>query len=349
MAAARRAAPAALLAVLALVAAGCGDVGGEPNAKIPLRAAAARRGMVIGTAVSAAALKRSHGYRAELAREFSSITPENAMKWEVTEPRQGRFDLSDADRIVSFAAAHHMRVRGHVLVWHEQNPAWLTNGRFTRAQLVAILRDHIYKVVGRYRGRVASWDVVNEVMGDDGHLRKTFWLQHLGPQYIELAFRFAHEADPAATLYYNEIGAEGLGPKSDAMYAGVKAFLKRGVPIGGIGFESHFTLDGPPMDFRKNMERFAALGLQIAVTEADVRIKMPADPAKLQVQAEAFRDALGDCRAVDACRSFTVWGFTDRYSWIPDNQPGYGAATILDGALNPKRAYFAMHDVLTQG
>jgi endo-1,4-beta-xylanase len=298
--------------------------------------------------VSAAALKHSHGYRTELAREFSSVTPENAMKWEVTEPKPGHFDFGDADRVVAFATAHHMRVRGHVLVWHQQNPSWLTSGHFTRAQLVAILRRHIFTVVGRYRGRVASWDVVNEVMGDDGHLRKTFWLQRLGPQYIDLAFQFAHEADPAATLYYNEIGAEGLGPKSDAMYAGVKTLLARGVPIGGIGFESHLTLDGPPADFKDNMERFAKLGLQIAVTEADVRVRLPADPAKLQVQAEAFRDLLDDCRSVDACRSFTFWGFTDRYSWIPDNQPGFGAATLLDGRLNPKRAYFAVHDVLAR-
>lgn len=343
-----RAAPAALLAALALIATGCGDVGGEPNAKVPLRGAAAGRGMVVGTAVSARALKRSRGYRAELAREFSSITPENAMKWEVIEPRRGRFDFHEADRVVTFAAAHDMRVRGHVLVWHVQNPRWLTEGRFSRAQLIAILREHIFRVVGRYRGRVASWDVVNEVMGDDGHLRRSFWLDKLGPQYIELAFRFAHEADPAATLYYNEIGAEGLGTKSDAMYDGVAAQLRRGVPIGGIGFESHFTLEGPPITFRKNMERFAKLGLQIAVTEADVRLKLPVDAAKLQVQAESFRDALSDCRAVEACRSFTIWGFTDRYSWIPENQPGYGAATILDRGLNPKRAYFAMHDVLTR-
>jgi endo-1,4-beta-xylanase len=348
MAATRRAAPAALIAAVALLVTGCGDVGGQPNAKVPLRAMAARDGMVVGTAVSAAALKHSHGYRTELAREFSSVTPENAMKWEVTEPKPGHFDFGDADRVVAFATAHHMRVRGHVLVWHQQNPSWLTSGHFTRAQLVAILRRHIFTVVGRYRGRVASWDVVNEVMGDDGHLRKTFWLQRLGPQYIDLAFQFAHEADPAATLYYNEIGAEGLGPKSDAMYAGVKTLLARGVPIGGIGFESHLTLDGPPADFKDNMERFAKLGLQIAVTEADVRVRLPADPAKLQVQAEAFRDLLDDCRSVDACRSFTFWGFTDRYSWIPDNQPGFGAATLLDGRLNPKRAYFAVHDVLAR-
>ena len=343
-----RAASAALLAVLVLVAAGCGDVGGQPNAKVPLRAAASQRGIIIGTAVSARALKRSHGYRTELAREFSSITPENAMKWEVTEPRRGHFEFGDADRIVAFAGDHNMRVRGHVLMWHQQNPGWLTGGNFTRSQLVSILREHIFKLVGRYRGHVASWDVINEVMGDDGHLRKTFWLQRLGPQYIDLAFRFAHEADPAATLYYNEIGAEGLGPKSDAMYAGVKALLARGVPIGGIGFETHLTLDGPPADFQKNMERFAKLGLQIAVTEADVRVRLPATPAKLAVQGDAFRDALDDCRAVEACRTFTVWGFTDRYSWIPDNQPGYGAATILDRALNPKPAYFAVHDALTR-
>jgi endo-1,4-beta-xylanase len=270
------------------------------------------------------------------------------MKWEVIEPKPGHFDFADADRVVAFAAKHHMRVRGHVLIWHQQNPSWLVNGHYTRAQLIAILRRHILTVVGRYRGRVASWDVVNEVMGDDAHLRQTFWLQHLGPQYIDLAFQFAHEADPAATLYYNEIGAEGLGPKSDAMYAGVKALLARGVPIGGIGFETHLTLDGPPADFKDNMERFAKLGLQIAVTEADVRVRMPADAAKLRVQGDAFREALDDCRAVSACRSFTFWGFTDRYSWIPGNQPGYGAATLLDRQLNPKPAYFAVHDVLAR-
>jgi endo-1,4-beta-xylanase len=268
------------------------------------------------------------------------------MKWEVTQPERGRFEFDDADRIVGFARRHGMRVRGHTLVWHIQNPEWLHEGRFSRAALIDILREHIHRVVGRYRGLVASWDVVNEAVLDDGSLRPSFWLKRIGPEYIALAFQFAHEADPGATLFYNEIGAEGEGTKSDAVYRMLKRLRERGIPVGGIGFEGHFTLDGPPTTFRRNMERFAALGLQVAVTEADVRVKLPASRAEKQVQADSFADALRDCLAVEACRSFTVWGFTDRYSWIPGYQPGYGAATLLDEQLEPKPAYRALHRLL---
>jgi endo-1,4-beta-xylanase len=336
----------ALAAVLLVV--GRGDAGGERNGALGLRTLASSHGRAIGTAVEARALGHSAGYRAELAREFSSVTPENAMKWEVTEPHRGRFDFSDADRIVDFARAHDMRVRGHVLVWHEQNPGWLARGHFSRAELIAILRDHILRVVGRYRGRVASWDVVNEAVGDDGGLRPSLWLKRIGPEYIPLAFRFAHEADPAATLFYNEIGAEGLGGKSDTVYALLKALRERGIPVGGVGFQGHFTLDGPPPTFRKNMERFAALGLRIAISEADVRVRLPASIDELRVQGDVFGTTLADCLAVSACRSFTVWGFTDRYSWVADNQPGYGAATVSDHELNPKPAYRAVQELLAR-
>jgi endo-1,4-beta-xylanase len=302
--------------------------------------------LVIGTAVDARALRRA-GYRVEVAREFSSVTPENVMKWEVTEPERGRFEFDKADRLVDFARDHGMRVRGHTLVWHIQNPAWLVDGRFSRARLIEILREHIHRVVGRYRGRVASWDVVNEAVRDDGTLRPSQWLKRIGPEYIGLAFHFAHEADPGATLFYNEIGAESEGSaKSQAVYDMLAKLRERGVPVGGIGFEGHFSLEGPPPTFRRNMERFARLGLQVAVTEADVRVRLPVSPAERQVQADSFADALSDCVAVRACRSFTVWGFTDRYSWVPENQPGYGAATLLDDQLEPKPAYRALHRVL---
>jgi endo-1,4-beta-xylanase len=346
----RRAGLAALAALLILAAAvvadGCGDAGGEPNAKVPLRALAQRAGIAIGTAVDANALAHKDGYRTEVAREFSSVTPENVMKWEVTEPERGKFDFDDADRIVDFARDHDMRVRGHTLVWHIQNPQWLREGRFSRPELIEILREHITKVVGRYRGRVASWDVVNEAMRDDGTLRPSLWLQRIGPEYIALAFHFAHKADPAATLFYNEIGAEGDSDKSNAVYRMLKALREGGVPVGGIGFEGHLNLEGPPPTFRRTMERFAKLGLQVAVTEADVRVKLPPSPSELHVQADSFADALRDCLGVGACRSFTFWGFTDRYSWIPENQPGFGAATLLDDQLNPKPAYRAVHRVL---
>lgn len=333
------------LVFLRLVA-GVLDPGGEPNADTPLRSLADRAGIAVGTAVDAAALDRRNGYRTELAREFSSVTPENVMKWEVTQPERGKFEFAQADALVDFARDNDMRVRGHTLAWHVQNPAWLRDGRFSRNELISVLRQHIHTLVGRYRGRVAAWDVVNEPFDDSGRLRDSLWYRVIGAEYIPLAFRFAREADPQATLYVNEIGAEGGGPKSDALYAMVAELRRRQVPVGGVGFESHFSLDGVPPSFRANLQRFAALGVQVAVTEADVRVRLPASSRELEVQADIYADALRDCLAVDACRSFTVWGFTDRHSWIPSNQPGYGAATLLDEQLEPKPAYGALHRAL---
>jgi endo-1,4-beta-xylanase len=322
------------------------DPGGEPNAGVPLRELAERAGFVVGTAVDAQALARKNGYRTELAREFSSVTPENVMKWEVTEPERGKFEFAGADALVDFARDNRMRVRGHTLVWHIQNPPWLRDGRFSRDEMIALLRRHIHTVVGRYRGRVAAWDVVNEPLGDSGRLRESLWYQRIGAEYIAYAFQFAHEADPEAKLYVNEIGAEGAGRKSDALYAMVKELRRRGVPVGGVGFESHLSLDGVPPSFPANMRRFADLGLDVAVTEADVRVRLPAAAHELDVQGDIYADALRDCLAVSACRSFTVWGFTDRHSWIPSNQAGYGAATLLDAELEPKPAYRAVHRAL---
>jgi endo-1,4-beta-xylanase len=322
------------------------DPGGEPNADTPLRALADRAGIAVGTAVDAQALARRNGYRTELAREFSSVTPENVMKWEVTEPERGKFDFEQADALVDFARDNGMRVRGHTLVWHVQNPAWLRDGRFSRDEMITLLRRHVHTVVGRYRGRVAAWDVVNEPLGDSGRLRESLWYRRIGAEYIAYAFQFAHEADPEATLFVNEIGAEGGGRKSDALYEMVRELRRRGVPVGGVGFESHFSLDGVPPSFRANMQRFAQLGLQVAVTEADVRVRLPASPRELDVQGDIYADAMRDCLAVDACRSFSVWGFTDRHSWIPSNQPGYGAATLLDAELEPKPAYTALRRAL---
>lgn len=331
------------------LASGCFDPGGEPNAEVPLRSLADRAGVVVGTAVDAFALARKNGYRTELAREFSSVTPENVMKWEVTQPERGRFEFEDADALVDFARDNRMRVRGHTLVWHIQNPPWLRDGRFSRDEMIDLLRRHIHTVVGRYKGRVGSWDVVNEPLADSGRLRESLWYQRIGAEYVGLAFQFAHEADPDATLYVNEIGAEGAGRKSDALYAMVKELLRRGVPVGGVGFESHLSLDGVPPSFRANMQRFAQLGLEVAVTEADVRVRLPASERELDVQADIYGDLVRDCLAVSACRSLTFWGFTDRHSWIPSNQPGYGAATLLDAEFDPKPAYRAVHRALVSG
>ena len=345
MSTSRSPAPAGLLlAALAALAAGCGDHGGAPNAGGPLRAPAARDGIAIGTAVDETALAKSGGYRAELAREFSSVTPENAMKWASLEPERGRFEWGPADAVVSFARDHGMRVRGHTLVWYSQNPAWLEDGGFSRDELVRLMEDHIATVMGRYRGRVGAWDVVNEPIADGGEgLRDSLWSRTIGPGYIALALRAARAADPGARLFVNEIGADGLGPKSDALYALVKGLLADDVPLDGVGFQLHVNLDeGLPDGVRRNFERFARLGLEVDVTEADVAVRLPATAGELRAQASVYRRMVEDCLAVPACRSFTVWGFTDRYSWIPSAEPGFGAATLLDAELRPKPAYEAV-------
>ncbi|MCW3012112.1 MAG: 1,4-beta-xylanase [Solirubrobacterales bacterium] len=292
---------------------------------------------LIGTAVDDGALQREPGYREVLARQFSTLTPENAMKWAVLEPERGRVEWGGADRLVAFAEEHDQEVRGHPLVWFGQLPGWVE--ALPEPEVQQVMREHIRQVVERYRGRVRTWDVVNEPFEDDGSRRRSIFQRGMGDGWVEDAFRTARTADPDAKLYLNEIGAEAPGPKSDALYALARDLRARGVPIDGVGFQGHFNLEGMPRGFRQNVERFAALGLDVAITEADVALEMPASEGELRAQAAVFRGVVEVCRAVPRCRSLTFWGFTDRHSWIPATQPGRGAATLLDEELRPKPAF----------
>lgn len=178
-------------------------VASQPTPLVPtvtLRSVAEARGIHIGAAVDARALERESVYAETLAREFNMVTPEYVMKFEPLRPERGRYDFRAADALVAFAEANGMKVRGGPLVWGQRIPAWVTGGNFTRDELIAILREHILAVVGRYRGRVVAWDVVAEaIRRDTGALRDTFWLRRIGPEHIAMAFRWAHEADPAGT------------------------------------------------------------------------------------------------------------------------------------------------------
>lgn len=294
----------------------------------------------VGTAVDDTALRNESGYREVLRRQFSAVTPENVMKWEALEPERGRRDWAAADRLVDFAEEHDQAVRGHTLVWFNQNPGWVE--ALKGDELRQVVREHIRTTMQRYDGRIRTWDVVNEPFEDDGSRRPSVFQRELGDGWVEDAFRTARVADARAKLYLNEIGAEAPGPKSDALYALVKELLGRGVPIDGVGFQAHFSRKGMPDGFRANLERFAALGLDVALTEADVALTVPADAAALRAQARAYRGAVKACLAVRRCRSITFWGFTDRHSWIPATQPGRGAATLLDAMLRPKPAYRAV-------
>jgi len=307
-------------------------------------AAAHERKLLLGTAVDVEALANDDRYRALLAREFDSVTAENVMKWYAVEPQRGVDEFEDADRLVRFARRHGQSVYGHTLVWHNQLPSWLTEGSFSKPELKRILRRHIFAVAGHFRGKVRAWDVVNEAIDDDGQWRDTIFYRAFGKRYVEMALRWARKADPHAKLFLNDYNIEGLNAKSDAYFALAKDLRRRGVPLDGIGIQGHLSLVYDfPGGVEENLRRFARLGLEPAFTEVDVRIPLPVSDDELAEQADWFGGLYDACRAVPPCKTFTVWGFTDRYSWVPSVFPGEGAATPFDEEYRPKPAWSAIH------
>jgi endo-1,4-beta-xylanase len=318
----------------------------------PLRQLAGRE-LLIGTAVDHAAFTSDATYRDRVGTEFSSITAENVMKWEVVEPVRGQLDFSAADELMAAARRNGQQVRGHTLLWHNQLPAWLTqgvdSGEIDAAELRGILRDHVTAEVRHFRGRIYQWDVANEVIDDNGQLRDTLWLRELGPGYLADVFRWAHKADPKAKLFLNDYNVEGISAKSDAYLALVKDLLAQGVPVQGFAAQGHYGVQfgfHGAADIAANFGRFEALGLDTAITEADVRMLMPTDTVKLQAQAQGYSVLLQGCLLARRCNSFTVWGFTDKYSWVPGFFDGEGAANLLDENFAAKPAYRELQAVL---
>ena len=271
-------------------------------------------------------------YTAVAGQKFDIVTPEGEMKWAATEPARNQFNFGPGDQIVQFAEAHHQQVHGHNLVWHLNNPAWLTQGKFTDAELISILQNHVTQVVSHWRGKIAMWDVVNEAVADDGTLRKSFWFNHLGRSYIDIAFRAAHAADPNAKFYYNDYGNQAPGAKANGIHDLVQGMKARGVPVDGVGMQMHLTLASAPTtsELTTVMNHLANLGVDVAITEMDVRLNLPAGTTGLNNQANVYQRVLNVCRAIERCSSFTTWGFTDKYSWIPSFFPGFGAALPFD-------------------
>lgn len=318
-----------------------------------LRDLAEARHLLIGAAVVMDAYSSDPQYRQTLASQYNCLVPGNVMKFDQIHPGPTEYNFANADELVRFAQASRMTVHGHTLVWYQSLPAWITGGTFTKAQLLQVLEDHITTVVGRYRGRIASWDVVNEVAdGQAAPLRSSIWLQVIGPEYIDSAFVWAHRADPAAKLYLNDTHAEGVNPRSDAILSLVRGLRARGIPIDGVGFESHLTLTPPPpaaTDLQTNFARFANAGFDVRVSELDVRIADTAGVAALTAAAGIYRDALDAClRLGSRCTGVTTWGFTDRYGWIPSAYPGFGRALPFDENYQPKPAYDALITRLQQ-
>jgi endo-1,4-beta-xylanase len=310
--------------------------------------------LLVGAAVRPSLFSEA-AYSATLAREFNMVEPEDVMKWWVVRRNAGTFDFREGDEVVRFAQAHGMKVRGHCLVWDHNNPDWLVQGHFTPAQLSGLLQQHITTEMKHYAGQVFAWDVVNEALDASGRVKDSLWynqpgigLSGKGTAYIEQAFRWAHEADPQALLFYNEAEGEGLNRKSDAVYAMVKDFKRRAVPIDGVGLQLHISqLDLDTAAIAANITRLTALGVQVHITELDVSLALDSSGLvrndDLLRQAEVYRGVVRGCLHSPGCTAIQTWGFTDKYSWIGSHSHGTrGAALPFDRAYKPKLAYDAM-------
>jgi endo-1,4-beta-xylanase len=316
----------------------------------PLRELAKARGMYIGAAVAVEPLLKSSQYQTTLAREFNMVTAENALKFDATHPARERYTFEGADAIVAFAQQHKMKVRGHTLVWHAALPSWVSAGKFSQEEMKTILREHIHTLVKHYRGKLYCWDVVNEGLVGDGSLRKTVWAEGIGPDYMDWAFRWAHETDPKAKLFYNDYAVEELNAKSDAMYKMVKDMLKRGVPIHGVGLQMHISSLPSIESLAANIKRFNDLGLEVHITELDVatRLMKGTQEEKLAEQARIYRSVMQVCLAAKNVKAFVMWGFTDAHSWLARYEGRQDFPLPFDTAYQPKPAYYALADALAK-
>ncbi|MFF4503366.1 non-reducing end alpha-L-arabinofuranosidase family hydrolase [Streptomyces sp. NPDC001401] len=328
----RRASLLALLAAAALVTPGTAT--GAPGAvkASTLGAQAAQSGRYFGTAVAAGRLGDG-AYAAILDREFNSVTPENEMKWDTTEPSRGSFNFGPADQIVNHATAHGQRMRGHTLVWHSQLPGWVSSIRDANT-LRSVMNNHITSVMNHYKGKIYAWDVVNEAFADggSGQHRSSVFQNLLGDGFIEQAFRTARATDPAAKLCYNDYNIENWSDaKTQGVYRMVRDFKARGVPIDCVGFQSHFGTGGPPASFQSTLSNFAALGVDVQITELDIA----------QAPPTAYANTVKACMNVPRCNGVTVWGIRDSDSWRSGENP-----LLFDRNGNKKPAYQAVLSAL---
>ena len=319
----------ALALILGLTA--CSTPSEAPSMQ-PLRELATAAGIAFGTAINVDLLG-NQAYADIAATQFGSVTAENVMKWQLIEPTRGTYDWSQADRLVDFAVAHGQTVRGHTLVWHNQTPAWLdaVAATMTDSEFADLVKKHVQDEVAHLKGKIWQWDVVNEAFDDGGAPRDTIFRRRLGDDYIASVFTWAHEADPAALLVYNDYGLEYGGAKTDAVLALANDLKARGVPIDGVGFQAHYETSAPPPSSLPDVfKRFTDAGLKVAITEMDVRGQ--ADAAKV---TRYYTTSLDACRGNAECLSFTVWGISDRDSWIPYSFPNATPYCLYDADYRP--------------
>ena len=361
----------------ALTAAGLGLLNARSLAAFAAQAGLAdlyKNDFLIGTAIGSRTLMQPDTEMLDLiAREFNQVTSENAMKWSSIHPKEDVWKFEEADKLMEFAEKNKMAVQGHVLVWHSQVPRDIFTGpdgnAATKELLLKRMESHIHTTVGRYKGRIRSWDVVNESITPEDGYRKSKWLEICGPEFMEYAFRYAHEADPDCLLIYNDYNEED--PKRrDFIVEMVKEYKKKGIPIHGIGLQGHLNLDSPDLKlWEQAIEAYASVGMKISVTELDIDV-LPYDwgrSAEISTNA-AYKESLNPykdglpkeiedkltkryedifkilLKHKDVVDRVTFWGTSDDQSW-KNNFPMRGRTNyplLFDRQRKPKNAYFAV-------
>src|ERR1700722_15420170 len=337
-----------------------------------LKAHAAARGLLTGCAVNAGLFRDDENFRKLLAEQYSIVVPENCLKWNVLRPTAESYSFTDADSLVTFAEAHRMKVRGHNFVWHEAIPNWFA-GTVNKDNARKFLIDHIHTVGGRYKGKMHSWDVVNEAIWipdnrPDGLRSSSPWFEMLGPDYIDLAYRTAREADPTALLTYNDYSIEYDNDEEDKKRAAVLALLRRmkadNVPLDALGIQSHIHAGSSPTSFSQGLRELIdgakSLGLQVFITELDVNddaVETSDTPSasdtdqRDRVVAEVYRNYLNTALDGPEVKAVLTWGVTDKNTWLNSgtkfrkHHPERLQRPLpFDIDYTPTPAFFAMRD-----
>jgi endo-1,4-beta-xylanase len=293
-------------------------------------------------------------YRNLALSEFNQVTPENALKWDTTEPSQNSFSFTQADGIVASAAANNQIVHGHTLLWHSQTPSWVQS--LSGTAMRTALQNHINNVMGHYASNpaVRSWDVVNEVINDGSspQLRQDFWTANYPGDFVRDAFTFARAADPDAMLCINDYSVEGspmqAGTKAQRLFQLVQSEKAAGAPIDCVGLQSHFIVGQIP-NLQQSLAQWASLGVSVRISELDIRIPLPASDAQLQTQASNYATVVNACKAVAACGGITIWGIDDGHSWLPNSCCPEGAPLLWDAGFLKKPAYDATANAFGAG
>ncbi|KAG5634828.1 hypothetical protein H0H81_000566 [Sphagnurus paluster] len=270
-------------------------------------------------------------YVAQLSntKDFNQITPGNTMKWDATEPSRNTFTFTRADEVVALAQKNGQILRGHTAVWHNQLPGWVTSGNFNKADLTSIIQNHTKNLVAHFK----------EPFNEDGTFRSSVFYDTLGSSYISIALQAARAADPAAKLYINDYNIDGTGAKSTGMLNLVKSLKAAGTPIDGVGLQAHLIVGQIPSTIKANIQQFTALGVEVAITELDIRMTLPVTAEKLAQQKQDYQTVIAACKAVSGCVGVTIWDYTDKYSWIPAVFQGQGSALVWDDKFVKKPAY----------